>query len=42
MLKQTNHKEKKGYSKLEQKMHETTRGTSKRSEKLAKFKNKSV
>ena len=35
-------KEKKGYSKLEQKMHETTRGTSKRSEKLAKFKNKSV
>ena len=31
-----------GYSKLEQKMHEKTRGSSKRSEKLAKSKNKSV
>ena len=31
-----------GYSRLEQKMHEKTRGTSKRAEKLAKHKNKSV
>ena len=31
-----------GYSRLEQKQHEKTRGTTKRSEKLAKHKNKSV
>ena len=36
-------KEEKGYSKLEQKMHEKTRvGSTKRSEKLAKSKNKRV
>ena len=35
-------KEKTGYSKLEQKQHEKTRGSSKRSEKLAKFKNKAI
>ena len=36
-------KEEKGYSRLEQKQHEKTRvGSTKRSEKLAKYKNKSV
>ena len=36
-------KEEKGYSRLEQKQHEKTRvGETKRSEKLAKFRNKSV
>ena len=35
-------KKEKGYSRLEQKMHEKTRGTAKRAEKLAKHKNKSV
>ena len=31
-----------GYSRLEQKQHEKTRGTAKRAEKLAKHKNKRV
>ena len=35
-------KEKRGYSRLEQKQHEKTRGATKRTEKLAKSKNKSV
>ena len=36
-------KEEKGYSRLEQKMHEKTRvGSTKRAEKLAKSKNKAV
>lgn len=35
-------KEERGYSRLEQKKHEKTRGTAKRAEKLAKHKNKSV
>lgn len=35
-------KEERGYSRLEQKKHEKTRGTAKRAEKLAKHKNKAV
>jgi hypothetical protein len=35
-------KKESGYSRLEQKQHEKTRGSSKRSEKLAKSKNKSI
>ena len=35
-------KKESGYSRLEQKKHEKTRGTAKRAEKLAKHKNKSV
>ena len=35
-------KKERGYSRLEQKQHEKTRGTTKRAEKLAKSKNKSV